>query len=342
MIVDAVRLEERHDDVRLVADVSWEDRTRESRELWYAVPAEYATAMSPRADPFLVACGVLAQHHGERRLLLAGNTCPRLVEGVRTALAWLRQWYHRDRPELRIEAPLDRDVRPPAAYRSGLFLSGGLDSLYTLYRNHRHVPVGHPHRFALALTVDGIEDYRSTGFHRAIRGIAEATGLEVVRPSTNLRSLDPDGTFWRSQWYGAALASVAHAIGGLLTEATISSSHWVGEQDLEPLGSHPLVDHAFSSQTLQVLHASVEVGRIARLRAIADWDVARRYLRVCNTDAGESLNCGRCHKCRMTMLALVALGKLAEFPAFPDDDVGAELIAGLRLFTRGDIDPYLS
>ncbi|MDP9022042.1 MAG: hypothetical protein M3N57_04930, partial [Actinomycetota bacterium] len=319
-----MRLEQRDDDVRLVAEVSWEDRTRDSRELWYAMPAEYARAMRPRADPFLVACAVLAQHHGERRLRLTSNVCPRLVEGTRTALAWLRQWYRRDRPELRIEAPLDRDARPPAAYRSGLFLSGGLDSLYTLHRNHRDVPVGHPHRFALALAVDGIEEYRSTRFDRAIRRVAEETGLELARPSTNVRSLEPDGAFWRSQWHGAALASVAHALGGLLTEVTISSSHWVGEQDLPPLGSHPLMDHAFSSQTLQVLHASVEVGRVARLRMIADWDVARRYMRVCSRDAGESLNCGRCHKCRMSMLALVALGKLAEFPAFPDDDVGAE------------------
>lgn len=341
MIVDRVRLEERDDDVRLVADVSWEDRHRDSRELWYAVPAEYATAMRPRADAFLVGCAVLAQHHGERRLRLTGDTCPRLVEGMRTALAWLRQWYHRDRPELRVEAPLDSDAGPPASYRSGLFLSGGLDSLYTLYRNHHDVPAGHPHRFGVGVVVDGIEEYRSTRFHRAIHGIAEATGLEVVRPSTNLRSLDPDGAFWRAQWYGAALASVAHALGGLLSEVTISSSHWVGEQGLEPLGSHPLVDPAFSSQTLQVLHASVGMGRVARLRAIAHWDVARRYLRVCNTDAGESLNCGRCHKCLMIMLTLVALGQLAEFPSFPDDDLRGELIAGLRLFTRGDIDPYL-
>lgn len=209
MIVDGVRLEQRGDAVRLVADVSWEDRCRDRRELWYAVPAEHAVAMSPRGDPFLVSCAVLAQHHGERRLRLTGEVCPRLVEGTRTALAWLRHWYHPDRPGLRIEAPLDSDARPPVAYRSGLFLSGGVDPLFCSCRNHRRVPVGHPHRFTQAVVIDGIETYRSARFDRAIRELADATGLELVRPSTNLRSLERHATAglchlviaWPSSWW---------------------------------------------------------------------------------------------------------------------------------------------
>lgn len=341
MIVDDVRLEERGDEVRLLARVAWEDRAREPREVWYALPHAHATTMRPRGDAFLVGCAVLAQHHGETRLQVRAAACPRLVEGTRTALAWLRRWYQPDRPELTIEAPLDDDARTPTTDRSGLFLSGGVDSLHALWHNHRRTPAGHPHRFALGVVVDGIEEYRSTAFERAIRGIAEVTGLELVRPRTNLRSLDPDGAFWRAQWLGAALASVAHALDGSLTAVTIASSHWVGEEDLEPLGSHPVLDPALSSQRLQVLHAGVEQDRVSRLRELVNWPVARRHLRVCSREAGDRLNCGRCRKCRMTMLALVALGRLADVESFPREDLEAGWIADQRLFSRADIDPYL-
>lgn len=341
MIVDEVRLEERGDEARLVAQVAWEDRVREPRELWYAVPHAHAAALRPRGDALLVSCAVLAQHHGESRLQVRATVCPRLAEGTGTALAWLRRWYHRDRPELTIEAPLDSHVDPAPTARSGLFLSGGVDSLHALWRNHRRVPVGHPHRFSLGIVVDGIEEYRSSAFERATQSIAEATELELVRPRTNLRSLDPDGAFWRSQWFGAALASVAHVLDGSLTAVTIASSHWVGEEPLEPLGSHPVLDPALSSQRLQVLHTGVERDRVSRLRELVDWPVARRHLRVCSREAGDDLNCGRCRKCRMAMLALVALGRLADFESFPQHDLQAGWIADQRLFCRADIDPYL-
>lgn len=90
MIVDEIHLEQRSGRVRLVGEVSWEDRTRDSRDLWYEVSAEHATAMQPRADAFLVSCAVLAQHHGERRLRLATETWEALnkIEDFHTWGEW--------------------------------------------------------------------------------------------------------------------------------------------------------------------------------------------------------------------------------------------------------------
>ena len=53
--------------------------------------------------------------------------------------------------------------------------------------------------------------------------------------------------------------------------------------------------------------------RVDKVKNIADWDIARRYLNVCHIYTDDLSNCGFCEKCLRTLLPLEILGKLENF-----------------------------
>lgn len=54
--------------------------------------------------------------------------------------------------------------------------------------------------------------------------------------------------------------------------------------------------------------------RVDKLKNIADWSLAQKYLNVCLTQKDDdSTNCGECEKCLRTLLPLEILGKLDAF-----------------------------
>lgn len=53
--------------------------------------------------------------------------------------------------------------------------------------------------------------------------------------------------------------------------------------------------------------------RVDKIKNIADWDVAQKYLNVCNNYTDNASNCGLCDKCLMTMFPLEVMGKLDAF-----------------------------
>ena len=165
-------------------------------------------------------------------------------------------------------------------------------------------------------------------FERALMQLApivEETGVELIPVFTNIRHLDDDVQFWIDKFFGAALASTAHACASRLTTAYIASGRNIPNVKLEG-GSHPVLDANYSSTDLQIRHDSVRLSRLDKVRLVAEWDVALQRLRVCTENPATQLNCGRCEKCIRTMTELVAVGKLAHTTAFPVSDVSAELI----------------
>ena len=92
----------------------------------------------PTPDAFLAACFPLAAVHGEARIRVEGRACPMLVEGLRTAYAWWSSWGGMPSPAPRIEsAARGRFARPNVPRRAVALLSGGVDSLHMLMRNHQ-------------------------------------------------------------------------------------------------------------------------------------------------------------------------------------------------------------
>jgi hypothetical protein len=173
------------------------------------------------------------------------------------------------------------------------------------------------------------------------REVASKAEITVVPIYTNvyLQYREEDARnkfrFWAEQFGGAAFASISHALANRYTVMSIAASEAIsdasilGLQNLAPYGTHPLIDHLYSSGELRIRHDGVTLSRLDKTGLIANWDVALQNLRVCNQFKrykSGSLNCGRCEKCVRTMLGLLAVGALDKTDVFPSHDVTAKLV----------------
>ena len=153
---------------------------------------------------------------------------------------------------------------------------------------------------------------------------------QLIPIYTNIRFLEEDapGTYYTNllvmQSFAACLASCAHAFSTRLTSLLIPSSHEL--MDLEPLGSHPLLDPNYSSASLNVLHDGLAYSRMDKMLLLKDWPESLAVLRVCADPlrSNDKINCGKCEKCLRTKISLLVMGILDRCPTFEDKDVTAD------------------
>jgi hypothetical protein len=303
------------------AVIAWEDRDHPVQTLTFTVEDDGGGQPGgeigePSADAFLSACFPLAALHGEARVRIEGRPCPMLVEGLRTAHAWWASWGGMPTPAPEIE-PMARGFGEAAAgpRHAVACLSGGVDGLHMLMRNHQLYRKDDPAYIREALFIHGFDigkrarDPENERYRMALRRlepVAAEAGVRLVSCRTNLRHLPTRPGFWTYRHHGAALAAVGHAAtkgpGFLFIGATFSVANPV------PMGSHPAVDGSFSSQRLAIIHEGGRFSRLDKVRALAAWPTALAALRVCPEGPADRLNCGHCEKCLRTRLELLVVG----------------------------------
>jgi len=339
MLITNLRRDRQDNLERIVADVRWEDCDAPDLEVFFATEEPYAEALRLTPDPFLLGCLLPAIEKGERRLKIAGEACPRLLEGLETALSIIASWYG----ERYLPIPVEHDSpRLPDAQRpvrSAVFMSGGIDALTALRSNLLRYPEGHPHRVRDGIIMHGfdiggvirhgLKQHVHDRAREAIAPIAAEAGIELVPAWTNVRHLHDDSPFFLGKYFGALLCSMAHALSGRLDRVEIASSYDLDH--LGPCGSHPMLDHLYSSADLQVHHSQPELRRFDKLKLISEWDIAFQNVRVCLQNVPDPLNCGWCETCLRTMAGLEALGKLSQTRAFEEDHLSAELVARAKM-----------
>jgi len=329
MQVEDVQLLSRGGRRRLTAHVK---RTQGDAEVFFEVPADCGDLLADTPDAFLPIVAVLASMAGEETVT-AERACPVLAEGVRTVLEWLRLWYPDAVHPVTVEVS-GHGPRSPSQRVAGSLLSGGIDSLAILRANHLRLPIEHPSRIQVCALVNwnvGSErDVDRRAFEsveakrRQLEPFAAGAGVRFVPVYSNVLSLAdyPRAPWWGKAIHGAAFASAAHALSGGLHTVHIASSHDL--PDLEPLGSHPLIDTNLSSGYLRFVNEGLRLSRLAETAIVADWQEALDIVSVCinryEVRAREG-NCGRCEKCIRTSLALLALGKLDKARTFKADSI---------------------
>ncbi len=338
MKIENLRTEEKAGRLRVAATVTWEDGERPAYELYFETEEEFAESLSCNPHAFLVGCIVPAMHYGERRVAIDAEICPELRQGLITAMSWLRHWYYEpDRELVRIEAKTQPKIpMPRTAERAGFFFSGGIDSFATLRRNRLTFPLEHPGSIKDALLVYGLEldDLEAFGYVKdALSRVAEEIGITLIPVYTNVylnyrnEDVHQQFSFWTEKFESAALSSVAHAFAKRLSMVSIAANDDI--PNVEPDGTHPLLDPNYSSSNLRIKHTVIELSRVERTRLIAEWNVALQNLRTCNQYKRYRpghLNCGQCEKCLRTMLPLLALGVLNRTQAFAANDVSANFV----------------
>ena len=328
--------------VRLSANFEWEDSDLPDETVCYEVEGVSPEETSPGPEAFAIRGALAALHRNERRVLVEGSICPRLRDGLRTALRTLRTWYSPNVEEPKVEATGGFRVLRQPAPQAGLFLSGGSDSLSVLRTNRENYPSNHPLSFRVAVFVPTfgmrLEAFSSPRVvdllsrqKRAIGEIARRTGLRVISASLLVGELGEDSQFSNGCSYGSQLAAAGHLFSPLLSSVSISTGF--DAFDLAPEGSHPLLDPNYSSSSLDVRHEAFGLTRAERVASVAQWDEVLPYLLVCSEGPVEPgvTNCGRCEKCIRTMIALLLVDRLAKAGPFRRGDVDPGLLEGLAL-----------
>ena len=333
MKVVNLRKESNADRVRIIATVIWENRDRPSQDVYFETTAEFGDALFLNPNSFLLACTLTAMRYGEKRIAIDAPISPEIKDGLINSMKCLINWQLKERQVIKIEAPIETEVlfadKPP---RAGALFSGGIDALAMVRDNHLNFPSGHPRRIEDGILVYGVlqgENEQDPNFQNVINAVsamAEDAGIKLIQVYTNayahFRDLDPDFSFWRYEYHGAFLAAIAHAFVPRLSVASIASTY--DYANLEPWGSHPLLDPLYSTTSLQIRHENAALSRLEKTQLVGEWDVALKHLRVCNEKESYSqgnYNCGNCEKCVRTMTAFLALGLLDQISTFKNKDV---------------------
>ena len=281
--------------------------------------------LAPSAEAFGSAFLIPSLHQG-LRLRLDQEVDREWSDNIGRLLPTLTKWW--DYPALAPLAPLKEAKGLSSASQTALCFSGGVDSFYTLLRgglNPRLLAFIHGYDISLE------DEARLGAFKPTLERVAAATNSRPILLRTNLRQ---HPAFVACSWdrtHGGALAAIGHVLAENIDRFIISAT--LVRSDERPWGSHPLVDHLWSSAHLRVAQYGDDIWRHDKLRAVIDEPLVREHLRVCWENRRPAGNCSHCDKCMMTMVVLAQAGKLDRFPVF---EIGGHSAASRELVARID------
>ena len=315
MLVDGVIVEQGAQGWRLSAAVH-SALAEDGERLHFTVHGGAPEWLAVTGDAFLAALLMPAMALGEE-LVIEAPVSARLRRSTRTVMDIYTSWWgdrHRVVP-LRCAAPVAPvDHVGPGAV--GLYFTGGVDSFYSLLKDVE-LSTDAGHESVTHLLYANFEGHHGRPYDRLLgrlRRAAEETDRELVVIDTNVRSLTDRAVYW-PDYHGAALASVALALQGLLGRCLIAASDQY--RHLPPLGSHPVLDHLWSTERLEIVHDGAEATRTDKVvRQIARSRLALETLNVC-WRSEPAHNCGMCEKCLRTMAALEMADSLDRCTTLP-------------------------
>ncbi len=308
--------------------VTLEQPEGERTRLWYRLPVEYGSSITPSCDPFVVATLMLAMRQSAD-VVVHGQVSPSLLRNLMEFQAawvcWRPHRYHL----IELTAEVEQELTPTEdATRTLVAFSGGVDSCFTLFR-HRTGRCGRPQRNIQGglMVVNWYEHNQKpqAQLDRAAQKsqqMLESLGVPLIPMATNFRDFPQD---WE-ETHGTAIASCLMLLQGGYGGGLIASTE--PYQALIPWGSNPVTDHLLSSHSFQLIHDGAAFTRIQKVAQIGDWSEALRGLQVCWQGQDKDRNCGRCEKCVRTILNFRVVG--LSLPECFEQDVTDRAILSLR------------
>jgi hypothetical protein len=316
VIVARPSLEALDEGFELSADVCFEQPTRKTLRIWYRFPDSIAPPPKP-GDPFLAGLLIPAMSLGED-LEIDAPVSAELLEAARDRLAPILRCWGWEHAPVEIRCSAEPSPLPGSAARSSAcFFSGGVDSWYSVLKKREEL--------SHLIFVQGIDilERQQERWKLALdltQGSADDLGLPLLVVRTNLHDVAyfemperlerlgrPVPYYSINRFYGSLQVSVALLLQSSLDEVVIPAS--VPYEDLEPLGSHWLLEPSWSSACQSYGLDGGEAGRLDKVRAITEWrPEALRRLRVCFASSRPELNCGTCEKCLRTLFEMHLCG----------------------------------
>jgi len=282
----------------------------------------------------LIAGGILpCLKAGEHELNVDGEISERFISGLSTIQDIFCAWDDSfKRTEIKEAIPIQRTMGN-GHNRVATFFSGGVDSFYTLIKHREEITD--------LIFVHGMDiqlhnsDLRKESSEK-IAEIASEFNINAIEIETNIREMLDGYVSWRIFGHGAVLASIGHMLSSKFRRIFIPASYTYAE--LHPCGTHPVLDHLWSTETLEFIHDGCESTRIGKVSRIAKYDTVLKSLRVCwEKNIDRKYNCGRCEKCIRTMISLKAFGALDKCTTFENQYEIVQLVKKITLSSRSRI-----
>lgn len=211
-------------------------------------------------------------------------------------------------------APVLETINRPSQKRSsGVFFTGGVDSLYTLKRNLEKIDyLVNIRGFDIKLA----DEDRITKASENIKNVASLLGKDVIFVDTNLRTHKLFRTLPWEKVFVAALAAVGHMLKSKLERIYVAGGYLS-----PPAGSTKELDVLWSSSELEIINEG-DPKRQEKIDDLIDWAPMQKSVSVCWEHRSQDLNCGRCEKCIRTQLGIhIAGGELNNYAAFPKTNI---------------------
>jgi hypothetical protein len=291
----------------------------EKNEVWYRLPAGAAASSSET----LLASTLFPAMREARSLQIERPVSPRLLGNAPTIQKIFRTWDLRSQ-EITIDATPGAIAGSNPGHGVGCFFTGGLDSFYTFLKHKEEIThLVFVHGFDVSINDLPLRARVS----KSLQEVSAKLQKPLIEVETNLREFSDRYVNWEF-YHGAALAAVGHLLSSRFHKMFIAASR--SYADLIPLGSHPLLDPLWSTETTEFVHDGCEATRIEKAAVIASDDIALKHLRVCWENRGGAYNCGRCEKCLRTMACLRTLGVLQRCSAF-ESPLNLKALADLKV-----------
>jgi hypothetical protein len=257
----------------------------------------------------LFAMGLLPAMRMGYRLRIPGSVSARLAGSATAIQDLLGPWSEGALHRVQLECSTS-PVQDPPGIGVASFFSGGLDSFYTLLKHREEITsLILIHGFDIPLANRALWARTAS----AARLVADHFGKGLIEVETNFPEVIQRYVVWDLA-HGAALAAVGLLLSPGLRRIYIPAS--MGGESVEPAGTHPDLDHLWSTEVTEFVHDGCEATRVDKAAAISQCDIALNTLRVCYENPNGAYNCGVCEKCLRTMVNLQAVGALERCSTF--------------------------
>ena len=321
--IGAPYIAEGHDSVKLISNVKIDDVLH---RIYIAVDPSYAPFLvKDRSDGMLI--GIL--HYAlefKHDICCEAPISEELLYGIQETLVPALQ-----RGDQRIHVPTiecELISVPTSGAGIGTGISCGVDSFNTIcshyntaypHHNLTHLAVMNTGSFNAVYRDAGISHIKEKIWSRA-KHVADELLLPLVKIDSNI-ALELEQNHYLTHTYTDAFA--IHYLAKLWKRYYYASAYPYDYVSFQNNLSHDvsryeqLLLNCLSTSSLQICLDGAAGTRNDKIRKIADFPAAQKYLHVCLRKAD---NCGKCEKCRRTMLAMDAEGKLDSFRSvFPVD-----------------------
>ena len=286
--------------------------------IWFYTDAKYAPYLChERSDAYVIAVlnyAMCNKHDISCKIPITEELYYNIDKYLVDALCKSNPHFYRPK----IEAPIASQALPCAG-AVGTGISCGVDSLHAIQNQTNSDFSGHnvTHLMYNNVGSHGEGEYAQQLYHSLLerpRAYAREYGFEFVATNSNLMDVVQQNHFYTHTYSSLFAVYCLQKLFSIYYYA--SSGYRYGDFTLEycphrgcgsyDIFSLPMLSH----RTLRFYSEGAGMTRMEKLKKVADFPPAHKYLQVC---AQSKNNCGKCEKCVRTLLGLDAIGKLELF-----------------------------